>query len=219
MAALDYRRRTGKGQYIDLAQYEAALHFLAPAILDYQVNGRVLGREGNRSFRAAPHGAYRCQGDNRWLTLSVSNDRQWHGLLTALENPSWGTNPHFATQTSRLNHRDELDRLIEAWTVSQEAETAADLLQRIGVPVGVVQNCLDLHQDPRLEAWGMFQYLEHQEMGPAPYEGHQFHLSKTPGELRWAAPVMGQHNEYVFKEILGLSQEEISKLTEEKVIY
>jgi benzylsuccinate CoA-transferase BbsF subunit len=219
MAALDYRRRTGIGQYIDLAQYEASLHFLAPALLDYDVNGRVLGREGNRSFRAAPHGAYRCQGEDRWLTVSVSNDTQWQGLLAALGNPSWGQDPRFATQTGRLAHREELDRLVEAWTIQHDAEAAADTLQKAGVPAGVVQNCLDLHQDPRLEAWGMFQYLEHKEMGPSPYEGHQFHLSKTPGELRWAAPVMGQHNEYVFKEILGLSQEEIVKLAEEKVIY
>jgi len=82
-----------------------------------------------------------------------------------------------------------------------------------------VQNCLDLHQDPRLEAWGMFQYLEHKEIGPPSYDVNQIHLSINKSELRWAAPVMGQHNEYVFKEILGLSQEEISKLTEEKVIY
>jgi benzylsuccinate CoA-transferase BbsF subunit len=127
MAALDYRRRTGKGQYIDLAQYEASLHFLAPALLDYQVNGRVLGREGNRSFRSAPHGAYRCRGENRWLALSVSNDQQWQGLLTALGNPDWGNDPRFATQAGRLEQRDELDRLVGNWTEQQEAETAADL--------------------------------------------------------------------------------------------
>jgi len=215
----DQRLITGTGQYIDLAQYEASLHFLAPAILDYQVNGRVLGREGNRSFRSAPHGAYRCQGEDRWLALSVSNDRQWQGLLAALGHPPWGADPRFATQAGRLEQCDELDRLVETWTGTQDAEAAAEALQRAGVPAGVVQNCLDLHQDPKLEAWGMFQYLEHKEMGPSPYEGHQFHLSKTPGELRWAAPVMGQHNEYVFKEILGLSQEELTRLTEEKVIY
>lgn len=219
MAALDYRRRTGVGQYIDLAQYEASLHFLAPALLDYRVNGRVLGREGNHSFRSAPHGAYRCQGEDRWLAISVSNDAQWQQFLTALGNPAWGQDPRFATQSRRLEHRDELDPLVEEWTVRQGAEAAAETLQRAGVPAGVVQNCLDLHQDPRLAAWGMFQYLEHQEMGPSPYEGHQFCLSKTPGELRWAAPVMGQHNEYVFTEILGLSREEIARLTEDKVIY
>ena len=219
MAALDYRRRTGVGQYIDLAQYEASLHFLAPALLDYHVNDRVLEREGNRSFRSAPHGAYRCQGEDRWLAVSVSNDAQWQGLLAALGNPSWGQDPRFVSQNDRLAHGEELDRLVEAWTVQHDAEAAAATLQKAGVPAGVVQNCLDLHQDPRLEAWGMFQYLAHKEMGPSPYEGHQFHLSKTPGELRWAAPVMGQHNEYIFKEILGLSQEEIVRLAEEKVIY
>ncbi len=219
MAALDYRRRTGIGQYIDLAQYEASLHFLAPALLDYHVNGRILGREGNHSLRAAPHGAYRCQGEDRWLAISVSNDAQWQNFLAALDHPAWGQEPRFATQSLRLAHRDALDPLVEAWTVQQEAEAAAERLQRAGVPAGVVQNCLDLHQDPRLAAWGMFQYLDHPEMGPSPYEGHQFHLSKTPGELRWAAPVMGQHNEYVFTEILGLSQKEIATLIEEKVIY
>ena len=219
MAALDYRRRTGKGQYIDMAQYEAALHFLSPALLDYWVNGRVLNREGNRSVRAAPHGVYQCQGEDRWLAVSVRTDAQWQGLLDVLGKPGWGDEARFATQTERLAHADTLDGLLDAWAAEQEAEAAAERLQQAGVPAGVVQNCLDLHQDPRLAAWNMFQYLDHKEMGPSPYEGHQFHLSKTPGELRWPAPVMGQHNAYVFGEILGLSESEIAQLTEEKVIY
>ena len=219
MAALDYRRRTGKGQYIDMAQYEAALHFLSPALLDYQVNGRVLNREGNRSVRAAPHGVYQCQGEDRWLAVSVSTDAQWQGLLDVLGKPGWGNEARFATQTERLAHAEALDEVLGAWAAEQQAEAAAERLQQAGVPAGVVQNCLDLHQDPRLAAWNMFQYLDHKEMGPSPYEGHQFHLSKTPGELRWPAPVMGQHNAYVFGEILGLSESEIAQLTEEKVIY
>ena len=202
-----------------MAQYEAALHFLSPALLDYQVNGRVLNREGNRSVRAAPHGVYQCQGEDRWLAVSVSTDAQWQGLLDALGKPGWGDEARFATQTERLETADDLDELLGAWAAEQEAEAAAERLQRAGVPAGVVQNCLDLHQDPRLAAWNMFQYLDHKEMGPSPYEGHQFHLSKTPGELRWPAPVMGQHNAYVFGEILGLSESEIAQLTEEKVIY
>jgi benzylsuccinate CoA-transferase BbsF subunit len=219
MAALDYRRRTGKGQYIDMAQSEAALHFLSPALLDYQVNGRVLNREGNRSFRSAPHGVYRCQGEDRWLAISASDDAQWQGLLKTLGNPTWGSEARFATQSGRLEHPEALDELVGTWAAEQEAEAAADTLQQAGVPAGVVQNCLDLHQDPRLAAWNMFQYLDHKAMGPSPYEGHQFHLSKTPGELRWPAPIMGQHNEQVFGEILGLSPEEIAQLTEDKVIY
>ena len=228
MAALDYRRRTGKGQYIDMAQSEAALHFLSPALLDYQVNGRVLNREGNRSFRSAPHGVYRCQGQegqeghgeqDHWLAISVSDNAQWQGLLKTLGNPAWGNEARFTTQSGRIQHAEALDESVGAWAAEQAAETAADTLQHAGVPAGVVQNCLDLHQDPRLAAWGMFHYLDHKEMGPSPYEGHQFHLSKTPGELRWPAPVMGQHNEHVFGDILGLSPEEIAQLMEEKVIY
>jgi benzylsuccinate CoA-transferase BbsF subunit len=179
----------------------------------------VLNREGNRSFRSAPHGVYRCQGEDRWLAISVSDDAQWQGLLNTLGTPSWGSEKRFASQSRRVEHAEALDELVGAWAKQQEAETAADTLQHAGVPAGVVQNCLDLHQDPRLAAWGMFQYLDHKEMGPSPYEGHQFHLSKTPGELRWPAPVMGQHNEYVFGEILGLSQEEIAQLIEDKVMY
>jgi benzylsuccinate CoA-transferase BbsF subunit len=219
MAAIDYRRRTGKGQYIDMAQYEASLHFLTPALLDFRVNGRVLGREGNRSFRSAPHGAYRCQGENRWLVISVSTDEEWQAFCQVSGTPEWTRDARFATQLERLNHAEELDHLVEGWTVQQEAEEAMEKLQKAGVSAGVVQNCLDLHQDSRLAAWDFFHYLEHKEMGPAPYEGLQFRLSKTPGELRSAAPVMGQHNEYVFKEILGMGEEEINKLTEEKVIY
>ena len=219
MAAIDYRRRTGKGQYIDMSQFESALHFLSPALLDYHVNGRVLNRDGNRSVRSAPHGAYRCQGSDRWIAISVSNDAQWKGTLEVLGDPSWGSDHRFATQSARVQNAEALDELLVAWAVGQEAEAAADSLQQSGVPAGVVQNCLDLHQDPRLAAWGMFEFLDHKEMGPSPYEAHQFHLSKTPGELRWPAPVLGQHNEYVFEEILGLSKKEIARLTEAKVIY
>ncbi len=219
MAAIDYRRRTGKGQHIDMAQYEAALHFLSPALLDYRVNGRVLGREGNRSFRSAPHGAYRCQGEDRWLVISVSTDKEWQAFCRSISSPEWTRDARFASQLERLRHIEELDRLVESWTVQQEAEQAMEKLQQAGVSAGVVQNCLDLHQDPRLAAWDFFHYLEHKEMGPSPYEGLQFRLSKTPGELRSAAPTLGQHNEYVFKEILGMKEEEIKKLTEEKVIY
>ena len=219
MAALDYRRRTGRGQYIDLAQYEAALHFLATELLDYRVNGRVRGRAGNRSTTRAPHGVYRCRGEERWLAVSVADEEQWRALCRVMGEPAWTADRRFATLGDRLSNADELDARLEDWAAEQEADEAMERLQRAGVAAALVQNCLDLHQDPRLTAWGFFHFLEHKEMGPSPYEGHQFRLSKTPGELRFAAPTMGQHNAYVFKEVLGLGDEEIARLTDEQVIY
>ena len=219
MAALDYRRRTGRGQYIDLAQYEAALHFLATELLDYRVNGRVRGRAGNRSTTRAPHGVYRCRGEERWLAVSVADEEQWRALCRVMGEPAWTADRRFATLGDRLSNADELDARLQDWTAEQEADEAMERLQRAGVAAALVQNCLDLHQDPRLTAWGFFHFLEHKEMGPSPYEGHQFRLSRTPGELRFAAPAMGQHNAYVFKEVLGLGDEEIARLTDEQVIY
>ncbi len=204
IAALDYRRRTGKGQYIDMSQYEAALHNLAPAIIDYFATGRVLGPQGNRSQRFAPHGAYRCRdedGSERWIAIAVAGDREWQAALGVLGNPA--CDPGFATAAGRLARFGELDELMSRLVRDREAGPLASQLQAAGVAAYPVQSCVDLHQDENLEAFGFWHWLEHKEMGPSPYEGLQHRMSRTPGELRSAAPVLGQHNEEVLAGMLG----------------
>ena len=220
LAALDYRRRTGKGQYIDMSQYEAALHNLAPAIIDYFATGRVLGPQANRSQRFAPHGAYQCRdedGHERWIAIAVANDREWQAMLAVLGNPA--SDSRFATAPGRLGHFAELDAFVSRLVRDREAMTLTAGLQAAGVAAYPVQNCVDIHQDENLEAFGFWHWLDHKEMGPSPYEGLQHRMSRTPGELRSAAPLLGQHTEEVLRGMLGLSDAEIEQLKQERVIF
>lgn len=220
IAALDYKRRTGKGQYIDMSQYEAALHNLAPALIDYFATGRVLGPRGNASPRYAPHGAYRCvdeENEERWIAIAVANDDEWRALLGVFGAASG--DPRFATQLSRIENREPLDAFVAGLTRSHRAGELTAKLQGAGVAAYPVENCVDIHHDENLEAFDFWHWLEHKQMGPAPYEGLQHRLSRTPGELRSAAPVLGQHNDEVFRGMLGLSESEIEQLKKENVIF
>jgi crotonobetainyl-CoA:carnitine CoA-transferase CaiB-like acyl-CoA transferase len=220
LAALDYRRRTGRGQYIDMSQYEAALHNLAPALIDYHATGRVLGPRGNASDRYAPHGAYRCadeDGEERWMAIAVANDRQWEGLLSALG--AGAPDDRFATQLGRLENSTPLDEFVAGLVRPHNAAELTAKLQAAGVAAYPVQNCVDIHQDENLDAFGFWHWLEHKVMGATPYEGLQHRMSRTAGDLRAAAPVMGQHNDEVFGGLLGLSAQEIEQLKKESVIF
>ena len=220
MAALDYKRRTGKGQYIDMAQYEAALHNLAPALIDYFATGRVLGPQGNQSERYAPHGTYRCadeDGHERWLAIAVANDDEWAALLKVMGNPP--ADARFATMLQRIANRTTLDDFLGTLVRNRNAEELTAALQAAGVSAYSVQNCMDLHRDENLEAFGFWHWLDHAHMGPSPYEGLEHRLSRTPGELRSPAPVLGQHNEEILCGMLGMSAAELQQLQDEKVVF
>lgn len=212
IAALDYRRRTGKGQYFDLSQYECATHFLSPIFLDFTVNGRVANRMGNRCPYAAPHGAYPCKGEDKWCVIAVFSDEEWNGFCKALGNPSWTTDPKFATLLRRKANEDELDELVAKWSITLTAEEVMVRMQSEGVSAGVVQTCEDVSQDPQLKHRHHFWELEHPEIGKHNCNGPAFSLSKTPAELWMPAPCLGEHNEYVCTKILGMSDSEFVEL-------
>ncbi|HTY55792.1 MAG TPA: CoA transferase [Candidatus Binataceae bacterium] len=220
LAALDYRRRSGRGQYIDMAQYEAALHFMAPAVIDYFATGRVQGREGNRSQNYAPHGAYRCRdedGNERWMAIAVADDVEWRGLLSVFGDPV--CDKRFATMAGRLENRKALDEFISTQVRDRVAAELTHQLQAAGVSAYPVQNCVDIHHDDNLAAFDFWHWLEHKQMGASPYEGLQHRLSRTPGELRTPAPILGEHSDEVLGGMLGLSAEEIAQLKQERVIF
>ena len=220
IAALDYRRRTGKGQYIDMAQYEASLHNLAPMLIDYFATGRVLGPVGNRSERYAPHGAYRCADDDgheRWIAIAVADDTEWQAFLAVAGNPI--VDARFATMRGRFRDRAALDEFIGAQVRGRNAEELTTALQAAGVSAYPVQNCMDIHRDENLEAFGFWQWLEHKEMGASPYEGLEHRMSRTAGGPQRPAPVLGEHSDEVLKEILGLTADEIEELKREQVVY
>ncbi len=220
LAALDYRRRTGQGQYIDMSQYEAAMQNLAPALIDYFATGRVLGPRGNASARYAPHGAYRCadeDGNERWIAIAVAGDDQWRAMLAAFGADS--TDRRFANQPARIENAAAIDEFVGSLTRVHSADELTAKLQVAGVAAYPVENCVDIHQDDNLEAFGFWHWLEHKEMGPSPYEGLEHRMSRTPGALRSAAPILGQDNDEVFREMLSLSADEIEQLKKENVIF
>jgi crotonobetainyl-CoA:carnitine CoA-transferase CaiB-like acyl-CoA transferase len=220
IAALDYRRRTGKGQYIDMAQYEASLHNLAPMLVDYFATGRVLAPVGNRSERYTPHGAYRCadeDGHERWIAIAVADDNEWQALLTVMGNPP--VDARFATMLGRFRDQAAVDEFVGSIVRTRSADDLTVALQAVGVSAYPVQNCMDLHRDENLEAFGFWHWLDHKEMGPSPYEGLEHRMSRTPGDLRRPAPALGQHSDEVLAEILGMPASEIEELKRDKVIY
>ena len=227
LAALHHRKRTGKGQRIELAQIESSVAPLATAVMDYSANGRIEQRRGNRLPHAAPHGAFRCQDgvwedkpEDRWIALGVFDDAQWRGLVTAMGSPQWSLDSRYATHAGRKEHEGALEASLTEWTRVHVAEDLMALLQANGVPAGVVQNSRDmLDGDPHLKARGYYVYLDHPETGRAAYDGPPFRLSKTPGELRSPAPLLGQHNEQVCKEILGMSDDDVAEALIEQALY
>lgn len=212
LAALEYRRRTGKGQYIDIAQYETSIQFMTPAILDYVVNGRTASRMGNRCDYAAPHGVYPCLGDDRWCTIAIFNDEEWNAFVNVIGHSEWTGDPRFATLMARKDNEDELDKLIGEWTINCPPEEIMTLLQSAGVEAGVVENAEDLQEnDPQLKHRHLYWRLEHPDIGEYTAPRTVFTLSKSPCSVE-RAPLLGEHNEYALKKILDLSDEEVSEL-------
>lgn len=217
MAALHYRRRTGKGQYLEISQYEAGVHFVAPLVMDWFVHGRQLTRDGNRCPGVAPHGVYRCSGHERWCAITVFTEEEWQSLCNVMGQPDMACDPRFVTMMARWHNRGILDQLIESWTMEHAAEEVMMLLQEAGIAAGIVSNGQDVNEDPQLNGRGFYRELSHPEIGTHRYLMPPFRLSKTPGEPRMPAPCLGQHNEYVYREILGMSDEEFVQLLNEGI--
>ena len=212
LGAIDYHRRSGEGQCIDLSQVEAGVTTLASAILDYQANNRDLKLVGNRHLWACPHGAFRCQGDDRWCAIAVFSDEEWQNLCRAMGNPDWSADPKWSTMESRKANENELEMLIEQWTVEHPPQQIMSILQRSEVRSGIVQSAEDIVGDPQLEHRHHFRSVVHPEVGQHLVEAPAFALSETPAEMKLPAPCMGEHNEYVCTEILGMSDEEFLEL-------
>jgi benzylsuccinate CoA-transferase BbsF subunit len=217
MAALNYRRRTGKGQCIDISQMEAAASFLSQAVLDCSANGRVQRAVGNRCPEAAPHGAYPCQGDDSWCVIAVFNDAEWKAFCRVVGDAEWTKHPKFATLSARKENEDELDRLVSVWTSDQTAEEVMVKLQAVGVAAGIVQNGKALLLDPQLKHREHFRTLHHLEIGAYFSEAPAFKLSKSSTGPTVPAPCMGEHNEYVYTKIVGMSDKEFIDLLSQGV--
>lgn len=217
LMALWHRNRTGEGQYLDFAQNEGVIQMLGDAMMDYTINGRVQTMRGSRDPLWAPQGVYPCAGQDNWVGISVANDAQFVALCQAMGRPELAQDPRFADALSRQRHHDELDALIAEWTKQHTNYEVMETLQGMGVAAGAAVDTEQFVQDPHLWARGFFLEVDHDEVGRRLYGGWPVHLSEVEPQVG-KAPLLGQHNQEVFRGILGLSEEEIQRLVEEQVI-
>jgi crotonobetainyl-CoA:carnitine CoA-transferase CaiB-like acyl-CoA transferase len=225
IGALYHRDRTGKGQWIDSSQCESGIFLKSVPILDWSANGRSWSRIGNRSpyKPAAPHGAYRCAGQDRWIAIAAFDEAQWQALVRVAGRPAWRTDPRFATLESRLLHQDALDAAVTEWTQEQEAYACMAALQAVGVPAGVCQTAEDrCDNDPQLQALDWFTEVTGTKIGRWPVTEIPTELSATPpysgGIINRGAPGYGEDNARILGELLGYSSAQVAALAEEGVI-
>ncbi|MDY7019602.1 MAG: CoA transferase, partial [Chloroflexota bacterium] len=212
LAALDHKRKTGEGECIDISQFETTIQFIAPLMLDFLVNNNQGGRRGNEHSYACPHGAYCCKGQDRWCAIAVFNDEEWKAFGDVLDNPRWLNDAKFATLYGRKEHEDELNKLVEEWTVNFSAEEVMTLLQSAGVAAGVIKDPRDIYFDPQLRQREHFWPIQHEELDYFYHLGQASKLSQTPAKHWRPAPCLGEHTEYVCTKILGMADTEFIEL-------
>jgi benzylsuccinate CoA-transferase BbsF subunit len=219
LVALEVREGTGRGQLIDHAQVESSLHFLAPLLLDYELNGHAHTRRGNREDYVCPNNTYPCAGEDRWVAITANTDEEWAGLCGALGYAEVAHDERFATFAARKEHEAELDALIATWTASEEPFALARRLQEAGVAAGVVLRGGDLLADPQLAHRGYFHRVPHAEIGEHAVHGPAFRVDGEPSGPFAAAPRLGEHSWPVCDEILGMTAEEFGRLAALGVFY
>jgi crotonobetainyl-CoA:carnitine CoA-transferase CaiB-like acyl-CoA transferase len=219
LAALHYRRRTGKGQYIDLSEHESAVPVMGYALMEQAMNGRLPERIGNRSYWYAPQGCYPCSGDDAWLVITVRSDAEWEALCKATDHPEWAEDPRFADVLARFNNHDALDDTISSWTREQDSVEAMHHLQEAGVIAAALLSPKQVLFDPHLKERGYFDMIDQPGVGKKPIPkqlGATF--SAFSIDCDTPAPKLGEHNREVLQGLLGLKDEEIAALEERKVI-
>jgi len=219
LAALNFRQRTGKGQHIDLSSSETLSVLIGDIIMDYTMNRRQPSRSGNRDSIMAPHNCYRCKGEDKWISIAVATDREWQALCQAMGNPEWARDERFSDSYRRWQNQEYLDRLIGQWTINYSHYEVMELLQASGVAAMPSFSAEELFTNPHLKEREVATEVEHPVMGKQVVLNPPWKLSATPARIERAGPLVGEHNEYVFGELLGMTKQEIAQLIEEKVIY
>jgi benzylsuccinate CoA-transferase BbsF subunit len=217
LAAVIRARRSGKSAHIDLSQYECGLMFMAVALQDYFANGRIAERCGNDDKEAVPHGAFACL-DGEWVTLSCWSNAEFAALAGVVGQPGLVADPRFSEPPACRAHRGDLDRLISDWTSQHSAAAAAEALQAAGVAAYPVVSVAGLFTDPQLAARRHWRVRRHPEIGDQAYCFPGFDLSEAPGDIVSAAPCLGADNDYVFRELLGISEADMERYAREDVL-
>ncbi|MCL5957994.1 MAG: CoA transferase [Chloroflexi bacterium] len=219
LAALHYRKRTGRGQFIDLSMTEATLAQLPEAVLDYTVSGKVRGTSGNRDDVFAPQNCYPCTGYDKWVAISVENDEQFRALCSVIGRPDLADDVRFSDGFARWTNQDELDPIIGEWTRGRSHYEATAALQAAGVPAGPSVNAAELVNDPHMLERGLYAIVDHPEVGKTHGYKLSWRFENGPSLKFTRAPLLGEHNDKVLQDLLHLSPEEIQRLKDESVIY
>jgi crotonobetainyl-CoA:carnitine CoA-transferase CaiB-like acyl-CoA transferase len=220
LAALRHRDRCGQGQYIDLSEYEAVCTTIGPALIDAGFNHHQIMPTGNHAEHrpAAPYGCYKCSGEDRWCVIAVFTEDEWQSLCGIVGNPAWSKAEKFSSLAGRMKHKEILDRHIGEWTADRTAENVADGLQQAGITAGVVQNAENLANDPQLSARNFFTSLSHPVLGEIKTDSYPFKFKKNRQAAWKASPLLGEANQYVFEELLGMKKATIQSYIEQGII-
>lgn len=219
LAALWHRERTGEGQHIELGESQAVTSLLGEGIIEYCVNSRILKPQGNYHPSICPHGMYRCKGKDKWVAIAIDTEEEWEDFCKAIGELSWITNEKFRDKYSRLNNREELDKLINGKTIQYSPYELMEILQKVKVAATPIMNIEDQYSDPHYRERQTYVEIEHPLVGVELLCTTPWRLSKTPGGIERPAPSLGEHNDYILAELLDFSPDEIKGLIEQKVIY
>jgi len=217
LCALMYRARTGKGQYIDLSQFETSTAMVAEGLLDYSMNGSQPERDGNRDPHMAPHGVFRSAGEDCWVSLAIRNDEEWRRFCRAIGRSELADDARFTTLAGRKQHEDALEEIVTQWTRSYSPQEATNLLQAVGIPAAPAMSNKDIATDPHLQSRPIFVYNNHPEVGVKQHIGIPWQLSKTPLPVR-PAPLLGQDTDDILREVLGYNEQEVTAFKEKHVL-
>jgi benzylsuccinate CoA-transferase BbsF subunit len=218
LSALLHRAASGEGQYIDLSQQETSVAVLGEGVLEQTVSGTQPARDGNRNPHMAPHGVFRCAGEQRWVAIAVRSDDEFRRCVEVMDQPELAADPRFASLPARKANEDALEAALSAWTVTLRAEEVAERLQRAGIAASVSMHSQDLAEDPHLAASGFFVQLPHREVGTRLHLGMPWQMSDTACAVRQAAPCLGEHTDDVLQRIVGYSADHIAALRERGVL-
>ncbi len=219
LAALLHRQRTGEGQYIDLSSSECLSTLIGPELMEFTMNGRSPYRNGNEDAIMAPHGCYRCKGDDKWISIAVGNDREWKALCKVMGEPEWCRKKEYADMPGRWKNRKELDLRLEEWTAGHTHYELMERLQEAGVAAMPSLDAEEILRDPHTKARGLFTAVHHPKIGDQVVMNPAWKFSETPARIMKAGPLMGENNDEIFRGLLGMTPEEIEIYKEEKVIY
>ena len=219
VSALHQRKQTGLGQYIDISMLRATVATMGAGLMEYEMTGRVMTPRGNYDPVMAPYGNYPCQGGDAWVSIAVRTEDEWQGLKEAMDNPAWCDEEEFASRYSRLEHRRELDNNLGRWTRQRTAGDISETLQAHGVAAIPVMGAEDWLFNPHFRERGLYSDIEHPSLGAEPIYNLMWNLSRTPPSIRRHAPLLGEHNNQIFGGLLGMEDEEITRLEEEQVLW